>query len=343
MTRQVLNRGTVANDGTGDTLRTAAQKINENFSELYLLVGGDSAVTSVRLIESGISFEGLTEDDYETYLIAAEPTADRTVTIPNATGTIVLDTTTQTLTNKTLTSPVLTTPQINDTSADHQYIFAVGELSADRTVTLPVLSSNDTFVFANATQTLNNKTINGLTVTNPIIGGLSGGALLLDSSSNEYIKFSKTASAVNYITLSNSATGSGPTIDVEGTDTNIGLNLGTKGTGGITFKNKLVLEKGTDVASSTSVNLTEPLTVFNSGSLISPTIANGSSQGETKYFINIGTGEVRLTPSGVSTNIQGVDSGSGFISFDEGDGCQLIWNSTNSKWYIVSNNGITTG
>ena len=34
----------------------------------------------------------------------------------------------ETLTNKTLTSPVLTTPQINDTSSDHQYVFAVSEL-----------------------------------------------------------------------------------------------------------------------------------------------------------------------------------------------------------------------
>jgi hypothetical protein len=68
----------------------------------------------------------------------------------------------QTLTNKTLTSPVLTTPQINDTSADHQYIFAVSELAADRTVTLPLLTGNDTFVFADFTQTLANKTLTGL-------------------------------------------------------------------------------------------------------------------------------------------------------------------------------------
>ena len=33
----------------------------------------------------------------------------------------------------TFTSPVLTYPQINDTSADHQYVFAVSELAADRT------------------------------------------------------------------------------------------------------------------------------------------------------------------------------------------------------------------
>jgi len=89
---------------------------------------------------------------------------------------------TQTLTAKTLTSPtittptvtggaftsaVLTTPQINDTSADHQYVFAVSELAADRTVTLPLLTAADTFVFAAFTQTLTNKTL-----TTPIIASL---------------------------------------------------------------------------------------------------------------------------------------------------------------------------
>lgn len=76
-------------------------------------------------------------------------------------GNIVGLSDTQTLTNKTLTSPVLTTPQINDTSANHQYVFAVSELTADRTVTLPLLGGNDTFVFAAHTQTLTNKTIDG--------------------------------------------------------------------------------------------------------------------------------------------------------------------------------------
>ena len=81
-------------------------------------------------------------------------------------GDIVGTSDTQTLTNKTLTSPtitspVITTPQINDTSANHQYVFAVSELTADRTVTLPLLDANDTFVFANHQQTLDNKTIDG--------------------------------------------------------------------------------------------------------------------------------------------------------------------------------------
>jgi hypothetical protein len=81
---------------------------------------------------------------------------------------------TQTLTNKTLTSPVLTTPQINDSAADHQYIFAGSNLVADRTVTLPLLASDDTFVFEAHTQTLTNKTL-----TSPVFNtGVSGTAVL---------------------------------------------------------------------------------------------------------------------------------------------------------------------
>jgi hypothetical protein len=35
MAKQTINVGTLANDGTGDTLRTAFTKINQNFTELY--------------------------------------------------------------------------------------------------------------------------------------------------------------------------------------------------------------------------------------------------------------------------------------------------------------------
>ena len=35
MTKQIIETGSSANDGTGDTLRTGAQKINANFTELY--------------------------------------------------------------------------------------------------------------------------------------------------------------------------------------------------------------------------------------------------------------------------------------------------------------------
>jgi hypothetical protein len=89
-------------------------------------------------------------DTFDYDIVPAAIVADRQLTLPLLTGTDTLVTLAlaQTLTNKTLTSPVLTTPQINDTSADHQYIVAVSELAADRTVTLPQLTGTDTFMFA---------------------------------------------------------------------------------------------------------------------------------------------------------------------------------------------------
>ena len=124
MTRQVLSIGSAANDGTGDTLRQAAQKINENFVEVYQKLGGDSDVLASRvtLEDSAIAFEGATADSHEIRLISADATADRIIRLPDATGVVVLDVATQTLTNKTLTSPTINSPNvgtgINDTNGN---------------------------------------------------------------------------------------------------------------------------------------------------------------------------------------------------------------------------------
>ena len=88
--------------------------------------------------------------------------------------------TTKTLTNKTLTSPVLTTPQINDSSSDHQYVFAASELAADRVVTLPLLPSADEFTFNAMTQTLTNKTLTASKQNTSIQAGTNGADVVLN-------------------------------------------------------------------------------------------------------------------------------------------------------------------
>ena len=69
------------------------------------------AGTSV--FETKIVFEGDTDDAHETTLVVTDPTADRTITLPNVTGTVSLLTNTETLTNKTLTTPTLTSAVLN--------------------------------------------------------------------------------------------------------------------------------------------------------------------------------------------------------------------------------------
>lgn len=53
----------------------------------------------------------------------------------------------------------------------------------------------------------------------------------LDSNGNEMMVFSTTSSAVNHIQVKNAATGSGPIISAVGDNTNVDLNLDSKGTG----------------------------------------------------------------------------------------------------------------
>ena len=75
--------------------------------------------TTLSLLEDAtIVFEGATNNSNETILTVVDPTGDRTISLPDATDTLVGKATTDVLTNKTLTSP-----QINDTSANHQYVF----------------------------------------------------------------------------------------------------------------------------------------------------------------------------------------------------------------------------
>jgi len=68
----------------------------------------NKTLTSPTVDGSGVVFEGATANAFETTLTVVDPTADRTVTIPDATTTLVGTDTTQTLTNKTLTSPTIT-------------------------------------------------------------------------------------------------------------------------------------------------------------------------------------------------------------------------------------------
>ena len=53
MAKQTINIGSAANDGTGDPLRTAFDKINDNFQELYDRFGG-STVPNIEIVGSEI-------------------------------------------------------------------------------------------------------------------------------------------------------------------------------------------------------------------------------------------------------------------------------------------------
>ena len=133
MSKQNISIGSAPNDGTGDTLRGAATKINSNFTEIYDLLGFSGTLSEqVSLSYDAVVFEGTTPDDFEIRLKVTNPTADQIITLPNATGAVVLDTASQTLTNKTisLNETILNNTDIsgagNITSSSNTYIRFTG-------------------------------------------------------------------------------------------------------------------------------------------------------------------------------------------------------------------------
>ena len=125
---------TVASTETLDTLRTTYNSTAGDVGDIASLTNASGVIasstdvieaitainTEVNAIKAGtavfetqLTFEGDTADAYETILAITDPTADRTITFPDATGTVVTTTATQTLTNKTLTSPTLTSAVLN--------------------------------------------------------------------------------------------------------------------------------------------------------------------------------------------------------------------------------------
>ena len=127
--------------------------------------------TSLNLTSGDIVFEGATADAFETTLTVTDPTADRTITIPNITGTIITTGDTGTVTSTMIANGTI----INEDIADTTIRAAKLNLSSD---TLTV-------------NTLNATTITGTGGTASTI------TLTADNSTN----------ASNFLTFSSAATG----------------------------------------------------------------------------------------------------------------------------------------
>ena len=77
-----------------------------------------------------MSFEGATDDAFETTLTFAEPTADRTHTLPDAGGSILLTDNADTSTDKTFTTPTITSAVLN-TGASGSAVLDEDDMSSD--------------------------------------------------------------------------------------------------------------------------------------------------------------------------------------------------------------------
>ena len=72
MAKQTINIGTVANDGTGDSVRAGGDKINDNFTEVYTALGDGNSLNDV---VTNTTFQGALANTNS--YIAATALADR--------------------------------------------------------------------------------------------------------------------------------------------------------------------------------------------------------------------------------------------------------------------------
>jgi hypothetical protein len=99
-------------------------------------------------VQNSLKFEGSTSNAYETNLTVEDPTADRTVTIQNATDTLVGRATTDTLTNKSvdLTNNTLsgTLTEFNTALSGDNFVSLTGtETLTNKTLTSPTLNGSE--------------------------------------------------------------------------------------------------------------------------------------------------------------------------------------------------------
>ena len=99
----------------------ATQEVTERYlSNLGGTMTGDLALGE----DVVVKFEGATDNDYETTLTVVDPTADRTITLPNITGTIVTTGDTGTVATGMIANDAINGTKIADDSVDSEHIAA---------------------------------------------------------------------------------------------------------------------------------------------------------------------------------------------------------------------------
>ena len=195
---------------TGGTGVTSSAATTGEGTTHSLSIGQDVA-TSASVTFAGLTlnsgsmvFEGTTANDFETTLAVTDPTADRTITLPDATGTVALVADVAALSGATFTGAV------SGTSLT---------LSGDLTV-------NGTTTTINSTEiTIDDKNLVLGAVTTPTDAGADGGGITLKGATDKTFNWVDATDA--WTSSENMNLASGKTFKINGTDVLSGSTLGS--------------------------------------------------------------------------------------------------------------------
>ena len=132
MAKQLIGRGSSANDGTGDNLRDGANKVNLNFTEIYTAIGDGTTVDgTIKIADDSSTVMTLSANGETMRLLGG---TGITSTISSNDLTLALDTSlvltatgTTTITNKTINGPDNTLTNIGNGSLSNSTITLAGD------------------------------------------------------------------------------------------------------------------------------------------------------------------------------------------------------------------------
>jgi hypothetical protein len=235
---------------------------------------------------TSIVFEGATADSFETTILATDPTADRTLTLPDATGTVALTSditvtasSTTTLSNKSISlgsnTVTSTLAQLNTAVSDADVASLAGsETLTNKSISLGSNTVTSTLAQLNTaisdadvaslagTETLTNKTLTSPTMTTPALGTPASGVLTnatglpistgVDGLGTGVATFLATPSSSNLAAAVTGETGSGALVFAT-SPTLVTPNIGVASGTSLTLTGDLTVQGTTTTIDSTTI------------------------------------------------------------------------------------------
>jgi hypothetical protein len=283
-------------------------------------------VSGLIISDASIVLEGTTADAYETTLTVGDPTADRTVTFPDATGTVAL-------TNNKLSAFAATSSSelagvISDETGTGALVFAntptlvtpnIGVATGTSLVLSGDLTVNGTTTTINSTEiTIDDKNITLGSVASPTDAGADGGGFTLKGAtdktfswvdatdawtSSEHINLASGKAFYLDGTLQTAATQTLTNKTISGADNTLTVRIGNDvsglGTGVATF---LATPSSANLAAAlTNETGTSTVVFSNSPTLVTPTL--GAALATSIGFADTLTGSATATAGTSATTI----------------------------------------